>query len=81
MAFQLRTHTANLLLVSCIMKPHLFGFLSLFMAGVYVHAQLLQSCLTLYNPMDCSLPGSSIHGIFQARILEWVAISSSRGSS
>ena len=38
-------------------------------------------CLTLCNPMDCSLPGSSIHGILQARILEWVAIPSSRGSS
>ena len=35
----------------------------------------------LCNPMDCSLPGSSIHGIFQARVLEWVAISFSRGSS
>ena len=33
-----------------------------------------QSCLTLSNPMDCSLPGSSIHGVFQARVLEWVAI-------
>ena len=33
-----------------------------------------QSCPTLSNPMDCSLPGSSIHGIFQARVLEWVAI-------
>ena len=33
------------------------------------------SCLTLCNPMDCSPPGSSIHGILQARILEWVAIS------
>ena len=33
------------------------------------------------DPMDCSLPGSSVHEIFQARILEWVAISSSRGSS
>ena len=33
-----------------------------------------QSCLTLSDPMDCSLPGSSIHGIFQARVLEWVAI-------
>ena len=33
------------------------------------------------DPMDCSLPGSSVHGIFQARILEWVAISFSRGSS
>ena len=39
-----------------------------------------QLCLTLYNPMDCSLSGSSVHGILQARILEWVAISSSRGS-
>ena len=40
-----------------------------------------QSCLTLCDPIHCSLPGSSIHGIFQARILEWVAISFSRGSS
>ena len=40
-----------------------------------------QSCPTLCDPMDCSLPGSSIHGIFQARILEWVAVSFSRGSS
>ena len=38
-------------------------------------------CLTLCSPVDCSSPGSSAHGIFQARILEWVAISSSRGSS
>ena len=38
-----------------------------------------QSCLTLYDPMDYSPPGSSAHGIFQARILEWIAISSSRG--
>ena len=37
-------------------------------------------CPTLCNPVDCSLPGSSVHGIFQARILEWVAISFSRGS-
>ena len=40
-----------------------------------------KSCLTLGNPMDCSPPGSSIHGIFQARILEWIAISFSRGFS
>ena len=40
-----------------------------------------QSYLTLCNPMDCKLPGSSVHGIFQARILEWVTISASRGSS
>jgi len=40
-----------------------------------------KSCLTLCNPMGCSLPHSSVHGIFQARILAWVAISSSRESS
>ena len=37
-------------------------------------SEVAQSCLTLSNPMDCSLPGSSIHGIFQARVLEWGAI-------
>ena len=40
-----------------------------------------QSCLTLCDPMDCSLPGFSVHGILQARKLEWVAIPFSRGSS
>ena len=40
-----------------------------------------QSCLTLWEPMECSLPGSSVHGILKARILEWVAISFSRWSS
>ena len=44
-------------------------------------AKLLQSCLILCDPMDCSPPGSSVHGILQARILEWVAMPSSRGSS
>ena len=43
--------------------------------------ELSQSCPTLCNPMDYSLPGSSLHGILQARVLEWVAISFSRGSS
>ena len=46
-----------------------------------VHAQSLQLCLTLCNPRDCSSPGSSVHGIPQARILEWVAMPSSRRSS
>ena len=41
-------------------------------------SEVAQSCLTLSNPMDCSLPGSSIHGIFQARVLEWGAIAFSR---
>ena len=44
-------------------------------------AKSLQLCLTLCNPMDCSLPGSSVHGILQAGILQWVAIPSSRGFS
>ena len=44
-------------------------------------SEVAQSCPTLCDPMDCSLPGSSIHGIFQARVLEWVSISFSRGSS
>ena len=37
-------------------------------------SEVAQSCLTLSDPMDCSLPGSSVHGIFHARVLEWVAI-------
>ena len=46
------------------------------------HARsVTQSCLTLCNPMDCSLPNSSVCGISQTRIQEWIAISSSRGSS
>ena len=45
-----------------------------------MHAKSLQSCPTLCNPMDCSPPGSSVHGILQARILEWVTMPSSRGS-
>ena len=43
--------------------------------------EVTQSCPTLHDRMDCSLPGSSAHGIFQARVLEWVAMPSSRGSS
>ena len=46
-----------------------------------MHVKLLQSCLTLCNPMDGSLQASSVHGILQARILEWVAMPSSKGSS
>ena len=40
-------------------------------------SEVAQSCLTLSDPMDCSLPSSSVHGIFQARVLEWSAIASS----
>ena len=44
-------------------------------------SEVAQSCPTLCDPMDCSLPGSSVHGIFQAIVLEWIAISFPRGSS
>ena len=46
-----------------------------------IQVLVAQSCLTLCSPMDCSPQGSSAYGIFQARILEWVVISFSRGSS
>ena len=47
---------------------------------VYMCVLVAQSCPTLCNPMDCSPPGSSVNGILQARILEWVSISYSRAS-
>ena len=46
-----------------------------------VKMKVTQSCPTLSDPMDCSIPGFSVHGIFQARLLEWVAVPFSRGSS
>ena len=54
---------------------------SRFPEAVAKWSEVALSCLTLCDPMDCSLPGSSVHGIFQARVLEWVAISFSRQSS
>ena len=49
--------------------------------SVCVYVLVIQSCPTPCYPMDCGPPGSSVHGMFQARILGWIAISSSRGSS
>ena len=49
--------------------------------GFISECEVARSCQTLCDPTDCSLPGSSIHGIFQARVLEWVAIAFSKGSS
>ena len=49
--------------------------------NIYMKVKVAQSCLTLCNLMDCSPPGSSVHGILQARIVEWVAVPFSRGSS
>ena len=54
---------------------------STFMLLQWAHVLVSQLCLTLCNPMDCSPPGSSAHGISQARILEWVAIPFSKESS
>ena len=64
---------------------YLFSYL--FLPGLAAHMCILkkvsvpQLCPTLCNPMDCSLPGSSVHGILQAGILEWIAMPSSRESS
>ena len=55
--------------------------ISLIFQIMWVCAKLLQPCSTVCDPMDHSLPGSSVHGILQARILEWVAMPFSRGSS
>ena len=64
-------------------KDFNYNFLMLTSKNTHTHLSLLvtQLCLTLCDPMDCSPPGSSVHGIFQARIMEWVAISFSGGSS
>ena len=57
------------------------SFLILISMFACMHAKLLQLCLTVCDPMDYSLPGSSVHGILQARILDWVAMPCSRESS
>ena len=62
-------------------KTRVSYFQDAFYPCVLCFAQSLQSCPTLCNPLGCSPPNSSVQGILQARILEWVAMSSSRGSS
>ena len=59
-------------------SPQIFALLQCM--KVESESEVTQSCLTLRDPMDCSLPGSSIHGIFQARVLECVAIAFSHVS-
>ena len=76
----------NVFLEKCIFKKcfwnnYLCIYNKLIWISACMHAQLLQLCPTLCNPMDYSPPGSLVHGIFQARILEWVAMPFSRGSS
>ena len=48
---------------------------------IFIESEVAQSCLTLWDPLHCSLPGSFVHGLFQTIVLEWIAISFSRGSS
>ena len=57
------------------------GMAAKFLLHVCMTAKLFHSCLPFGNPVDCSPLGSHVHGILQARILEWVAMASSRGSS
>ena len=68
-------------IVSGLIFRSLIHFEFIFVYGVNWLIEVAQSCLTLCDPMDYSLPGFSIHGIFQARVLEWVVISFSRRSS
>ena len=65
----------------CLVEAGHFCFSCCFSRVEERRKKVVQSCPTLCDPMDCSLLGSSIHGIFQARILEWVAVSFSRGTS
>ena len=67
--------------VANIEKPMTFTKFEASLEGVPILNSHLYTAIILCDPMDCSLPGSSIHGIFQARVLEWVVISFSRGSS
>ena len=75
-------HTGHFLYFATRIKAVLIKCLSLYwIIDSCRCAKSLQSCLTLCNPMDYSLTGSSVHGILQAGIQEWVAMPSSRGSS
>ena len=62
-----------------LLPPSIFPSIRVFFPPVVKFVKSLQSCPTLCNSMGCSLPRSSVHGVLLARILEWVAISSSRG--
>ena len=75
-------HRCSLSIMNIItLSQNSFSWYTISLLDLYVSfASCAQSCLTLRHPMDCSRPGSSVHGISPAKILEWVAISSSRGS-
>ena len=66
---------------SCTLEFETYRSVIIFSVKTLYLCMRAQLCLTLHDPMDCSPPGSSVRGIFQARVLERVAISFSRGSS
>ena len=70
-----------LCLFCCSVPPYCFLLHWINIISSESESEVAQSCLTLCDPMDRSLSGSSVHGIFQARVLEWIAISFSRRSS
>ena len=75
----IRDKEGHLIMIKGTIQEKDIKILNIYAPSIVKEVTLL--CLPLCNPMDCSLPGSSIHGIFQARVLEWLAISFSRGSS
>ena len=68
-------------LITHLWQPNTLLFLKNVLKYSESEIEVSQSCLTLCDPMDCSPPGSSVHGISQVRVLEWVVFSSVRGSS
>ena len=74
-------HNLQWMNIPFIASNHFSGQVALKFHYILSESEVAQSCPTLCDPMDCSLWGSSFHGIFQARVLEWIAICFSRGPS
>ena len=81
LVFKISYKWSHMLSFLCITLLLFIIFLRFIHFVVYMCAKSLELCLTVCGPIDYSLPGSSVHWILQARILEWVAMPSSRGSS
>ena len=78
LSFRHLTMFISMVLVTCSVLEYHWVWIQAVSTKVK-ESEVAQSCPTLCDPMDCSLSGSSVHGIFQARVLEWIAISFSRG--
>ena len=78
-------HICSFILRACHFRNQSIEYLNILKysngISLCMHAKSLQLCLTLCDPMDCSPPGSSVHGILQARTLEWITMPSYRGNS